>query len=75
MTVSLWSKDINGLDSSVRCGEAVGDCGMKSIPSLAARFGEVAITEYSHWHTPSDSFLSAIVDEVESMKSRTWIAP
>jgi len=41
----------------------------------ASRFGQAAIDEYAHWHTPPDDFLTAIIREVESMMNRTWTAP
>jgi hypothetical protein len=41
----------------------------------AVRFGEIAIAEYSHWHTPADDFLIGIIHDVEAMKKRTWAAP
>ena len=41
----------------------------------AARFGQIAIEEYSYWHNSTDEFLIALIHEVESMKNRTWAAP
>jgi hypothetical protein len=40
----------------------------------AARFGQSAVVEYSRWHTPLDEFLSGVIQEVESIKNRTWSA-
>lgn len=41
----------------------------------AAAFGEEAIRKYGFWHTPPDEFLTAIAEEVETMRNRTWSKP
>jgi hypothetical protein len=41
----------------------------------ATRFGELAISEFSHWHTLPDEFFSRVIAEVEAIRNRTWTAP
>lgn len=70
-------------DQSAKGHEALGAYNHVMAQILASRyefeeaacFGDAAISEYSHWHTPPDDFLSGIVREVEAMKNRTWISP
>jgi len=68
---------------SAKDHEALGAFNLVMARILASRseieaatdFGQSAISEYSHWHTPADDFLLSIIDEVQSIKDSTWTTP